>query len=135
MMYTVICAFAISAIHGAKVARPVAEIKATLLEMAPDPGILSGTLAVYRFARYRVDAVCSGHFLEKEIVVGHLVPLEPLIERTEPGGLVILSISKASRALTSPSVATTTTLSRRTDVRWIAQTASAIEKKTCQMAK
>ena len=44
----------------------------TIEKLAPNPGIVSGTIAVYRLARYRVTRVCSGKYEEKEIVIDHL---------------------------------------------------------------
>lgn len=135
MMCAVISASILPVFGAQKLAGPVAIVKATLMEMAPDPGILSGTVAVYRFARYRVDGVCSGRYAEKEIVVGHLVPLDSFVGNTKPGDSLVLSIRKSARPLTSPSEAAGTNLSRRNDVRWIARPASAVEQKACVMLK
>jgi hypothetical protein len=45
----------------------------TLEKLGPDPGIVSGILAVYRLAKYRVKRVCEGKYDAKEIVVDHLI--------------------------------------------------------------
>jgi len=116
---------------GQKLVKPAATVRATLIEMAPDPGVLSGTVAVYRFARYRIDGVCAGRLAEKEIVVGHIVPLDALVG-TRPGDACILLISKSNRPLVSGSLSDTTPLSRRADVRWIAKVASSIEQALCR---
>ena len=41
--------------------------------LGPDPGIMSGILAVYRLAKYRVQKVVVGKFAGSEMVVDHLI--------------------------------------------------------------
>lgn len=135
MMIVVVLAailpLAFAATGDQKRVKPIATIRATLIEMAPDPGVLSGTVAVYRFARNRVEGVCSGLFAEKEIVVGHIVPLDALVG-TRPGDAGIFTISKATRPPVSGSMSDATMLCRRADVRWIAQVASLVEQASCR---
>lgn len=126
-----VCCFVPPALGAQKLVRPVAMVKAKLIEMAPNPGILSGTIAVYQFARYRIELVCSGRFAGNEFIAGHLVPLNILVG-TKPGDSGIFSISRSTLPLVSPSLAETTSLSRSTDVRWIARPASSVEQKSCQ---
>jgi|GEM_PF-1541278 hypothetical protein len=45
----------------------------TLVKLGPDSGIVSGILAVYRLAKYRVDKVCEGNYERSEIIVDHLI--------------------------------------------------------------
>jgi hypothetical protein len=45
----------------------------TLECLGPDPGIVSGILAVYRLAKYRVVRVVVGEYAGREIVVDHLI--------------------------------------------------------------
>lgn len=45
----------------------------TLEKLGPDPGFVSGILAVYRLAKYRVNKVCEGKYEGSEIVVDHTV--------------------------------------------------------------
>lgn len=45
----------------------------TLVKLGPDPGIVSGRVAVFRLAKFRVDKVCSGKYEQAEIVVDQLV--------------------------------------------------------------
>jgi len=48
-------------------------IEGTLEKLGPDTGMLSGRIAVYRLAKYRVERVCEGNYDSKEIVVDHLI--------------------------------------------------------------
>lgn len=45
----------------------------TVEALAPDLGILSGRILVYRLAKYRVNKVCSGQYSGNEIVADHLI--------------------------------------------------------------
>ncbi len=45
----------------------------TLEKLGPDVGFVSGVVAVYRLAKYRVNRVCEGHYEKDEIVVDHLI--------------------------------------------------------------
>ena len=77
----------------------------TIEKLAPNPGIVSGTIAVYRLARYRVTRVCSGKYEEKEIVIDHLV-----FDRKEFEGLKV-----------GDRVCVTATISDKTLVRYDAE--------------
>ena len=68
----------LSACHGVRTQeRPAAAetfvFEGTVVKIAPDLGTLSGRVAVYRLAKYRVQKVCSGNYDGKEIVVDHLI--------------------------------------------------------------
>ncbi len=45
----------------------------TLEKLGADPGTVSGRLAIYRLAKYRVEKVCAGEYEHEEIVVDHLI--------------------------------------------------------------
>lgn len=59
-------------------------IEGTLECLGPDPGIVSGVLAVYRLAKYRVERVVVGKYAESEIVVDH-----PILTGNELAGLSV----------------------------------------------
>ncbi len=66
----------LSACHGVRTQERPAQtfvFEGTVEKVAPDLGILSGRVAVYRLAKYRVQKVCSGKYDGKEIVVDHLI--------------------------------------------------------------
>ncbi len=69
----------------------------TLERIGPDPGILSGDLAVYRLAKYRVQHVCNGEYHEKEIVVDHLVLTGKEFEGIKVGDQVCVSVEKSKK--------------------------------------
>lgn len=45
----------------------------TLEKLGRNPDVVSGVMAVYRLAKYRVERVCKGTYDKSEMVVDHLV--------------------------------------------------------------
>jgi hypothetical protein len=70
----------------------------TVERLAPDSGILSGTLAVFRLARYRVERICNGNYKAKEIVVDHLILSGKELEGINVGDRVCVSV-KSSKTI------------------------------------
>jgi len=54
--------------------------------------MLSGRLAVYRLAKYRVERVCAGDYNAKEIVVDHLILSGKELEDISVGDQVCLTL-------------------------------------------
>ena len=51
----------------------VITFEGTIEKLAPNPDFVSGIIAVYTLAKYRVERVCKGTYDKSEIVVDHLV--------------------------------------------------------------
>ena len=64
----------------------------TVEKLAPDLGILSGGIAVYRLARYRIETICQGKYDGKEIVVDHLVLTGKEFEDVKIGDRVCVKV-------------------------------------------
>ena len=112
-----------------------AVIRATLVEMAPDPGVNSGVIVVYRFARYQVDVVCKGRFSNSsEIVVGHIVPLEPRLP-TQVGSVVLLSLQRQPKPIQMLNLFSSTLLSERRDVQTVARLANTDQAMACGVTR
>lgn len=71
----------------------------TLLKLGPDPGFVSGRLAAYRLAKYRVEKVCSGKYQGKEIVVDHPIFTGKEFENIKIGDRVCLTIKVSDKVL------------------------------------
>ncbi len=54
---------------------------------------------VYRFVRYRVQQVCRGTDLGKEIIVAHYNPLETAIAEGRAGDVFTLHIGRVAKPL------------------------------------
>jgi len=67
-------------------------IEGTLEKLGPDTGMLSGRIAVYRLAKYRVERVCEGNYDSKEIVVDHLILSGKEFEDISVGDRVCLTL-------------------------------------------
>ena len=67
--------------------------------LAPDPGTLSGRIAVYRLAKYRVKRVCEGKYERDEIVVDHLVFDGREFENVKIGDRVCVTVKITDRVL------------------------------------
>lgn len=88
--------------HGVKTQEKPGEtfvFEGTLEKLAPDLGILSGRIAVYRLAKYRVQKVCGGKYEGKEIVVDHLVLDGKEFEGVEIGDRVCVTVRISAKIL------------------------------------
>jgi len=92
----------LSTCHGVKPQDKPAQtfvFEGTLEKLAPDLGILSGRIAVYRLAKYRVQQVCNNAYEEKEIVVDHLVLNGKEFEGVEVGDRVCVTVRISDKIL------------------------------------
>jgi hypothetical protein len=71
----------------------------TLEKLAPDVGILSGGIAVYRLAKYRIETICQGDYDEKEIVVDHLILSGNEFADIKIGDRVCVTVQVADKVL------------------------------------
>lgn len=65
--------------------------------ISPDHGVLSGILAVYRLAKYRVTRICKGRYSGKRIVVDHLILTGKELEGIQIGDRVCISVQKSNK--------------------------------------
>jgi hypothetical protein len=72
----------------------------TLESLAPDVGILSGRIAVFRLAKYRVKKVCQGNYSGKEIIVDHLILNGREFDGVNVGDRVCVSVKISDRIVT-----------------------------------
>lgn len=72
----------------------------TLESLAPDLGILSGRIAVFRLAKYRVEKVCQGNYSGKEIIVDHLILSGREFDGVNLGDRVCISVKISDRIVT-----------------------------------
>ena len=72
----------------------------TIEKMAPDLGMLSGVITVYRPVRYRVEKVCRGEYKEKLIVVDHLILSGKELEGLSVGDRVCVSVTASDKIIT-----------------------------------
>jgi len=70
----------------------------TVEKIGRDPGAPSGVLAVYQLAQYRVDQVCEGEYVRKEIVVDHLIGTGDELNNIRVGDRVCVSV-KISKSI------------------------------------
>lgn len=71
----------------------------TLEKLAPDGGVLSGRIAVYRLAKYRVERICNGKYDGKEIVVDHLILDGKEFEGVDVGDRVCVTVRVSDKIL------------------------------------
>ena len=71
----------------------------TIEKLGPDQGILSGRIAVYRLAKYRIQRMCAGKYDEKEIVVDHLVISGKEFKDLKIGDRVCVRVKIADKVL------------------------------------
>ena len=64
------------------------------------PGVGSGEIAVYQFAKYRVTSVCAGEYAQPQIVVDHLMLYGNELDAFRPGDKVRLVIEKSKMIFT-----------------------------------
>jgi hypothetical protein len=64
------------------------------------PGVGSGDLAIYQFAKYRVTSVCEGEYDQQEIIVDHIILEGNELDRFRPGDKVRLVIKKSNTIFT-----------------------------------
>lgn len=67
--------------------------------ISPDSGILSGNVAVYRLAKYRVKRICKGRYQGKRIVVDHLILTGKELEGIKVGDQVCVLAQKSNKIL------------------------------------
>jgi hypothetical protein len=66
-------------------------------KLAPDQGILSGRVAVFRLVRYRVEKICKGNYAGKLIVVDHLILSGKEFEGINLGNRVCVSVRSSDK--------------------------------------
>src|ERR1700730_7814789 len=71
----------------------------TVRRIASDPGILSGDLAIYRLAKYKIEQLCNGEYNEKEMVVDHLILTGKELNGINVGDRVCVSVEKSKSVL------------------------------------
>lgn len=71
----------------------------TVEKLAPDLGILSGRIVVYRLVKYRVERVCAGKYDGKEIVVDHLILEGKELEGVNVGDRVCVTVTISDKIL------------------------------------
>jgi hypothetical protein len=64
------------------------------------PGVGSGFLAVYQFAKYNVTQVCEGEYDQQDIVVDHLMLYGNELDVFRPGDRVRLVVHKSKTIFT-----------------------------------
>jgi hypothetical protein len=67
--------------------------------IAPDSGVVSGNLAVYRLSQYRVRQVCKGRYRGSRIVVDHLILTGKELEEIKVGDQVCVSVKRSNKIL------------------------------------
>ena len=100
MVFSVALPLLIFTCSGQKPDTPVGGIvtfEGTVKSVAPDPGMLSGVLAVFRLAKYRVERVCQGSYSGKEIVVDHLILSGKELAGVNVGDRVCVSVRISDR--------------------------------------
>ncbi|HEU4712116.1 MAG TPA: hypothetical protein VFS76_11155 [Pyrinomonadaceae bacterium] len=75
-------------------------LEGTVEKIGVSPGVGSGDLAVYQFAKYRVTSVCEGEYGSQQIVVDHLLLRGNELDRFRPGDRVRLIIKKSNKIFT-----------------------------------
>ena len=65
-----------------------------------NPGIGSGRLAVYQFAKYRIVEICAGEYGRPEIVVDHLILTTEELKELKVGDRVRLPVRRSKTILT-----------------------------------
>lgn len=70
-----------------------------LLKLGPDPGFVSGRVAAYRLAKYRVERICAGKHEGQEIIVDHPIFTGKEFEDIEIGDRVCLTIKVSDKVL------------------------------------
>jgi hypothetical protein len=87
--------------HGqtATASENILVFEGTIEKLAPNPGIVSGVVAVYRLAKYRVTKVCKGKYDREEIVVDHLVFDRKEFEGFNVGDKVCVTAKVADKPL------------------------------------
>ena len=75
LLITVACHQENKAQRATESQRPsdVIVFEGTLETLGPDPGFVSGVLASYRLAKYRVEKICEGQYDGTEIIVDHRI--------------------------------------------------------------
>ena len=64
------------------------------------PGVGSGDLAIYQFAKYRVTSVCEGEYDQQQIVVDHLMLEGNELDGFRPGDKVRLVLLRSNTIFT-----------------------------------
>jgi len=85
----------------------------TIEAIAPDTGILSGDLAIYRLIKYRVERLCQGEYKREDIVVDHLIVTGKELEGLKVVNLIITElavIEVTPRGLLLKEIASDTTI-------------------------
>lgn len=77
-------------------ASDVVVFEGTLEILGPEPGFVSGLLASYRLAKYRVEKVCEGQFAATEIIVDHRVFTGKEFEGINVNDRVCITVKKSS---------------------------------------
>ncbi len=67
--------------------------------LGPDPGIMSGILAVYRLAKYRVQKVVVGEYAGSEMVVDHLILTGKELEGISVTDRVCVTVTASKKIL------------------------------------
>ena len=70
-------------------------LEATVVQIGPSPGRISGDTAVYRLAKYRIRQVCTGDYKHNQIIVDHLVITGAELNGIEVDDRVCIAVREA----------------------------------------
>src|ERR1044072_3496569 len=83
-------------VEKAPEASEVIVFEGTLDKLGPDPGFVSGTLAAYQLAKYRVERICEGQYEETEIIVDHRVFTRKEFEGINVNDRLCITVKKST---------------------------------------